>query len=176
MSGIKPSTGAVSDRNTAVAREVERLKRRVIWSERAGVDNWRQITFLYRVADRFGDRILGHSFCRGEIGASGCTTGCCCNCRPDVFASEQKVLDLLPKRLDNSGYCPFFNQARKNCGIYGVRPFACRVYFNLGSTVHYCRNPNDTTLLMFDSLKPHLERVLGAYMGGYVCGNSVPGE
>jgi Fe-S-cluster containining protein len=84
-----------------------------------------------------------------------------------VFAYEQKVLDLLPKRIDDSGYCPFFNLARKNCGIYGVRPFACRVYFNLGSTAHYCQNPNDVTLQLFDSLKPHLERILGPYQGGY---------
>jgi Fe-S-cluster containining protein len=84
-----------------------------------------------------------------------------------VFAYEQKVLDLLPKRLDASGYCPFFNLVRKNCGIYGVRPFACRIYFNLASSAHYCRNPNDTTLQLFDNLKPHLERILGAYLGGY---------
>jgi hypothetical protein len=167
MSGVVPTLGSAADREAAVAREVERLKRRVIWSERAGGDRGRQISFLYRTADRFGSRIFAHSFCRGEMGASGCSTGCCCRCRPDVFAYEQQVLDLLPKRRDASGYCPFFNLARKNCGIYGVRPFACRVYFNLGSTAHYCRNPNDTTLQLFDNLKPHLERILGAYAGGY---------
>jgi len=167
MSGIISIAGAVSGRETAVAREVEKLKRRVIWSERAGCDSWRQISFLYRAADRFGSRVFGHSFCRGEIGASGCSTGSCCRCRPDVFAYERKVLDLLPKRADASGYCPFFNRARKNCGIYGVRPFACRIYFNLGSTAHYCRNPDDTTLQLFDNLKSHLERILGEYQGGY---------
>jgi Fe-S-cluster containining protein len=167
MSGIIPITGKAVDREAAVTREIERLKRRVIWSERAGSDLGRQISFLYRSADRFGHLIFDHSFCRGEIGASGCSTGCCCNCRPDVFTYEQKVLDLLPKRTDASGYCPFFNLARRNCGIYGVRPFACRVYFNLAASSHYCRNPNDTTLQMFDNLKPHLERILGAYQGGY---------
>jgi hypothetical protein len=167
MSCIVSLAGVADDREAAVAREVERLKRRVIWSERAGGDSWRQISFLYRSADRFGSRIIDQSFCRGEIGASGCSTGCCCRCRPDVFAYEQKVLDLLPKRLDDSGYCPFFNLARRNCGIYGVRPFACRVYFNLASSAHYCRNPNDTTLQLFDNLKPHLERILGPYLGGY---------
>lgn len=167
MSCIVPVAGTAGVRKAAVAREIERLKRRVIWSERAGGDSWRQISFLYRAADRFGSRIFDHSFCRGEIGAGGCSTGCCCRCRPDVFAYEQRVLDLLPKRLDDSGYCPFFNLVRKNCGIYGVRPFACRIYFNLGSTAHYCRNPNDATLQMFDNLKHHLERILGAYRGGY---------
>lgn len=167
MSVIVPIAGVAATREQAVVREIEKLKRRVIWSERAGSDRWRQISFLYRVADRFGSRIFDHSFCRGEIGTHGCATGCCCRCRPDVFAYEQKVLDLLPKRLDSTEFCPFFNTVRKNCGIYGVRPFACRVYFNLGPTALYCRNPNDTTLLMFDSLKPHLERVLGAYAGGY---------
>ena len=167
MSCIAPMAGVADDREAAVEREVERLKRRVIWSERAGGDSWRQISFLYRAADRFASRIFDHSFCRGEISAVGCSTGSCCRCRPDVFAYEQQVLELLPKRLDNSGYCPFFNIAKKNCGIYGVRPFGCRVYFNLASSVHYCRNPNDTTLQLFDSLKPHLERILGAYLGGY---------
>jgi len=167
MSGIISLAGKADDREPVVAREIERLKRRVIWSERAGGDHGRQISFLYRAADRFGRRIFEHSFCRGEIGASGCSTGCCCRCRPDLFAYEQQVLDLLPKRSDTSGYCPFFNLVKRNCGIYGVRPFACRVYFNLGSTAHYCRNPNDTTLQLFDNLKPHLERVLGTYLGGY---------
>ena len=168
MSCFVPIAGGANDREAAVAREIEKLKRRVIWCERAGDDRWRQISFLYRAADRFGNRIFNHSFCRGEIQlAVGCSTGSCCLCRPDVFAYEQKVLELLPKRLDASGYCPFFNLVRKSCGIYGVRPFACRIYFNLGSTAHYCRNPNDTTLQLFDNLKPHLERILGAYRGGY---------
>jgi len=167
MSGIIDIAGKVAEPEVFIAREIERLKRRVIWSERAGDDSGRQLSFLYRAADRFGSRIFEHSFCRGEINAVGCSTGCCCRCRPDVFAYEQKVLDLLPKRIDDSGYCPFFNLVRKNCGIYGVRPFACRIYFNLGSTAHYCRNPNDTTLQLFDNLKPHLERILGAYQGGY---------
>lgn len=157
----------MTNRVAAIEREIERLKRRVIWCERAGNDRGRQISFLYRAADRFGSRVIGHSFCSGEMVASGCSTGCCCRCRPDVFAYEKQVLDLLPKRHDESGYCPFFNLTRKNCGIYGVRPFACRVYFNLASTAHYCRNPNETTLQLFDSLKPHLARVLGTYQGGY---------
>jgi Fe-S-cluster containining protein len=167
MSCIKPIAGKAADREAAVAREIEKLKRRVIWSERAGGDSWRQISFLYRSADRFGSRVFDHSFCSGEIGASGCSTGSCCRCRPDVFAYEQKVLDLLPKRPGASEYCPFFNIVRKNCGIYGVRPFACRVYFNLASSAHSCQNPNDMTLQMFDNLKRHLERVLGPYQGGY---------
>ena len=168
MSCFVPIAGVANDRESALAREVEKLKRRVIWCERAGNDIWRQISFLYRAADRFGSRIFDRSFCRGEIQQTvGCSTGACCHCRPDVFAYEQKVLDLLPKRLDSSGYCPFFNLVRKNCGIYGVRPFACRIYFNLGSTAHYCCNPNDMTLQLFDNLKSHLERILGAYMGGY---------
>ncbi len=166
MTVFGPFTG-VDGREALIAREIERLKRRVVWSERAGGDRSRQISFLYRAADSFSRRIFDHSYCRGEIGASGCSTGCCCRCRPDVFAYELQVLDLLPKRRDATGYCPFFNLAKKNCGIYGVRPFACRVYFNLGSTVHYCRNPNDVTLQLFDSLKPHLERILGGYQGGY---------
>ena len=168
MSCFVSIAGMAGDREAAVAREVEKLKRRVIWSERVGDDRWRQISFIYRAADRFGRRIFDHSFCRGKIQPTvGCSTGACCRCRPDVFAYEQRVLDLLPKRLDASGYCPFFNLARKNCGIYGVRPFACRIYFNLGATVHYCLNPNDATLQLFDNLKPHLERILGAYIGGY---------
>lgn len=168
MSCIIPIAGTAADREAAVAREIEKLKRRVIWSERAGSDHWRQISFLYRAADRFGSRIFGHSFCRGEINpAVGCATGSCCRCRPDVFDYEQKVLDLLPKRQGASGYCPFFNLIKKNCGIYGVRPFGCRIYFNLASSTYYCCNPNDTTLQLFDNLKPHLERILGAYQGGY---------
>lgn len=165
MSLIIPEITA--DREAAISREIEKLKRRVIWSERAGIDSWRQISFLYRSADRFGRQVYGQSFCGGELSTSGCSTGSCCRCRPDVFAYEKQVLDLLPKRIDTSGYCPFFNLARKNCGIYGVRPFACRVYFNLAASAHYCQNPNDTTLQLFDNLKPHLERILGPYIGGY---------
>jgi hypothetical protein len=167
MSGLVRKVITTAESEATVAREIERLKRRVIWCERAGGDHGRQISFLYRSADRFGRRIFDQTFCSGEIGAGGCSTGCCCRCRPDVFANEQQLLDLLPKRLDTSGYCPFFNLAKRNCGIYGVRPFACRVYFNLGSTAHYCRNPNDATLQLFDNLRPHLERILGGYRGGY---------
>ncbi len=152
---------------TLVLKEIERLKRRVIWIERAGGDEWRQISFLYRLADSFGRRLYGQSFCGGELGASGCSSGLCCRCRPDVFLYERQILDLLPKRIDASGYCPFFNLVRKNCGIYSVRPFACRVYFNLAVSAHYCQNPNDTTMQLFDSLKPHLARILGGYQGGY---------
>ncbi|MBE0598171.1 MAG: YkgJ family cysteine cluster protein [Desulfuromonadales bacterium] len=151
-----------------VRREIERLKRRVIWVERAGDDRWRRISFLYRVGDSFGSRLFPGTFCSSRIRPSiGCTTGSCCQCRPDVFEYEKAVLDLLPKRMDSAGYCPFFNLARRTCGIYGVRPFACRIFYNLGSSAHCCQNPTDLTLQLFDSLKPHLERVLGRYQGGY---------
>lgn len=39
--------------------------------------------------------------------------------------------------------------------------------FNLGANAHYCRNPNDTTLQLFDSLEPHLEMLPGPIRGGY---------
>jgi uncharacterized protein len=160
-----------ADGNTPAAvifREIEKLKRRVIWNERAGSERGRRLSFLYRSADRFGQRVYPHSFCHGETRiAVGCSTGACCQCRPDVFAAEQELLDLLPKRIDSSGYCPFFNLARRNCGIYGVRPFACRIYFNLAASPHSCRNPNDATLQLFANLKPHLEKILGPYCGGY---------
>ena len=146
---------------------MERLKRRVIWAERAGEDHWRRISFLYRVADRFGSTVFPHTFCHSETAGAGCATGCCCNCRPDVFTYEKEVLDLLPMRLEGVGYCPFFNLARRTCGIYGVRPFACRIYYNLASSGHYCQNPTDTMLQLFDSLKPHLGKILGPYQGGY---------
>ena len=158
----------VQDSSTLIPREIEKLKRRVIWADRAGNDRWRRISFLYRAADRFGSRVFPHTFCGGEVKSSdGCSTGSCCRCRPDVFAYEQEVLELMPKRVDGTGYCPFFNLTRRNCGIYGVRPFACRIYYNLAASSHYCQNPNDTTLQLFDSLKPHLEKVLGAYRGGF---------
>lgn len=160
-------SGSAAGREAAVILEIEKLKRRVIWYERAGSDSMSQISFIYRSADRFGRRIYGQSFCGGELGASGCSTGSCCRCRPDVFAYEKQVLDRLPKRRDETGYCPFFNLVRKNCSIYNFRPFACRIYFNLAASAHYCRNPNDMTLQLFDNLKPHLKRVLGAYAGGY---------
>jgi hypothetical protein len=152
---------------TTVARQIERLKRRVIWAERAGEDSWRQISFLYRVADRFGTVIYPLSFCRIESAAAGCASGSCCSCRPDVFAWEKEILDLLPKRKDPGGYCPFFNLTRRTCGIYGVRPFACRIYYNLSSSRHSCQNPAEAILQVFDTLRPHLERILGPYQGGY---------
>jgi Fe-S-cluster containining protein len=156
-----------STRHAIIAAEIERLKRRVIWAERAGEETARRITFLYRVADRFGSRVFPYSFCRTESAAGGCATGSCCGCRPDVFAREKELLDLLPKRTDPRGFCPFFNLARRNCGIYGVRPFACRIYYNIASTRHSCQNPADAMLQLFDSLKPHLEKVIGPYHGGY---------
>jgi uncharacterized protein len=150
-----------------VAREIERLKRRVIWAERAGEDPWRRISFLYRVADRFGSRVFPHTFCRTESAAAGCASGSCCGCRPDVFAREKELLDLLPKRKDPGGFCPFFNLVRRTCGIYAVRPFACRIYYNIASSRYSCQNPADAMLQLFDSLKPHLEEILGPYQGGY---------
>ena len=168
MFRLKPGTAGCNDPAAFIDREIEKLKRRVIWCERAGNERGRQVSFLYRCADRFGQRLYPLSFCHGETKISvGCSTGACCQCRPDVFVTEQNLLDLLPQRIDNSGYCPFFNLTLKNCGIYGVRPFACRIYFNLAASAHSCRNPNETTLQLFDNLKPHLEKILGPYLGGY---------
>jgi len=150
-----------------ITREIERLKRRVINADLAGADRWRQISFLYRAADRFSRRVFAKTFCHNEQSQTGCATGECCKCRPDVFAYEKSVLDLLPKRVDDTGYCPFFNLAKRNCGIYQVRPFACRVYYNLAKTSYYCQNPNDQTLQLLDGVKRHLERILGPYAGGY---------
>ncbi|CAH2030094.1 YkgJ family cysteine cluster protein [Trichlorobacter ammonificans] len=152
---------------TRVVREIERLKRRVVWAERAGKEPERQIAFLYRAADRFGSRLFAQSFCRTEAGGSGCATGSCCCCRPDVFAWERTILDLLPQQRDNNGFCPFFNQVRRNCGIYGMRPFACRIYYNVAASRHSCRNPAEVMLGLFAFLKPHLERIIGPYQGGY---------
>jgi uncharacterized protein len=148
-------------------REIERLKSRVVQAQRAG-DRSRQISFLYRSAERFSRRVFARSFCHTEMSLrSGCSTGCCCKCSPDVFACEREVLELLPKREDDSGYCPFFNLSKRTCGVYGVRPFACRVYYNFGTSRYYCQNPNDRTLQLFDGLKRHLEQVLGPYASGF---------
>lgn len=155
------------DGSALVARELERLKSRVINADRAGDDRFRQISFLYRAADRFSRRVFAGTFCVREQDHTGCATGECCKCRPDVFSYEKSVLDLLPKRSDLSGYCPFFNLSKRTCGIYQVRPFACRVYYNLATSAHYCQNPNDATLEILDGLKRHLEKVLGPYFGGY---------
>lgn len=151
-----------------VTRELDRLKRRIILASRTGGDSWRQISFLYRAADSFSKRVFADSFCHREMDLSGCTTGQCCKCRPDVFQYEKRVLDLLPKRSDDSGFCPFFNLSKRTCGIYGVRPFACRVYYNFANSAYYCQNPNDATLQVFDGVKRHLELVLGPYLGGYL--------
>lgn len=152
-----------------VARELERLKRRIILADRAGGDRWRQISFLYRAADSFSRQVFTRSFCHTEMsGTAGCKTGQCCKCRPDVFAYEKSVLDLLPKRTDDTGFCPFFNLSKRTCGVYGVRPFACRIYYNFATSISYCQNPNDATLQVFDGVKRHLERILGRYAGGYL--------
>lgn len=153
--------------STALEQALEHLKRSVINADRAGADRSRQIAFVYRAADRFGRRAFPHTFCVQDQDHTGCATGECCKCRPDVFAYEKQVLDLLPKRNDNSGYCPFFNLTKRTCGIYQMRPFACRVYYNLAHSRHYCQNPNDETLQILDSVKRHLERILGPYCGGY---------
>lgn len=151
-----------------ILREIERLKRRIIWAERAGAERERQIAFVYRSADRFGRKVYPHTFCHDFTASGvGCDTGICCRCRPDVFAFEYEILSRLPQRRDHRDYCPFFNLTRKNCGIYAVRPLACRLYFNLAASAHACRNPNDTTLNLFAGLKPHLERILGPYQGGF---------
>jgi len=150
-----------------IDRELERLKRRVLNLERAGADRSRQLTFLYRAADRFGRRVFAHTFCVQDQDHTGCATGACCKCRPDVFAHEKALLDLLPQRSDDAGYCPFFNLAKRTCGIYQVRPFACRIYYNLAQSRYYCQNPNDQTLELLESLKRHLEAILGPYRGGY---------
>ena len=159
---VKPA-----DVEALIEREIERLKRRVITADRAGADKWRQISFLYRAADSFSRRVFAGTLCHTEQDHTGCATGNCCRCRPDVFAYEKSVLDLLPKRMDDTGYCPFFNLSKRNCGIYQVRPFACRIYYNLGCSSYYCQNPNDQTLQIFDGVKRHLERILGPYAGGY---------
>lgn len=160
------------ERGGEVLLEGERLKRRVIRAGRLDGDRWRQIALLYRLADAYGTRVFPRSFCHGMAGSpDGCVTGACCACKPDVFAYERELLDRLPKRLANVGtYCPFFNRAKKNCGIYAVRPFACRVYYNVASSRLSCQNPAEGTLQLFESLKRHVEEILGPYVGGYVPG------
>jgi uncharacterized protein len=152
---------------SAAAGELEQLKRRIVNADRAGSERGRRMSYLYRAADRFSRRLFPATFCAGIQDQSGCATGQCCRCRPDVFSYEKEVLDLLPKRLDDSGYCPFFNRAKHICGIYQVRPLACRIYYNLGSSAYYCQNPNDATLHLLDALKRHVEQILGPYLGGY---------
>jgi uncharacterized protein len=155
-------------RNEVVIRELERLKLRIIQADRAGGDRWRRISFVYRAADRFSRRVFAGSFCDEQSRTDGCQTGQCCKCRPDVFEYEKSVLDLLPKRVDETGFCPFFNLSKRTCGVYGVRPFACRVYYNFAASHYYCQNPNDLTMQVFDGVKRHLERILGPYAGGYL--------
>uniref|UniRef100_C6E6E2 YkgJ family cysteine cluster protein n=1 Tax=Geobacter sp. (strain M21) TaxID=443144 RepID=C6E6E2_GEOSM len=150
-----------------VARELERLKKHLVNADRAGADRSRRISFVYRAAESFSRRVFESSLCRAESEGAGCKTGQCCKCSPDVFAREKELLDLLPKRLDDSGFCPFFNLKKRNCGIYGVRPFACRIYYNFAPSSYYCQNPNDLTLQLFDGVRRHLEQVLGPYRGGY---------
>ena len=159
-----PAQSIASD---PVLLEIERLKRRVNWIERAGNDQGRRIAFLYRVADRFSSRVFPRTFCFTEAAVNGCVTGSCCRCRPDVFGWEKTILDLLPKQPDNGGFCPFFNRIRRNCGIYGMRPFACRIFYNIVPSRHSCQNPAEAILRLFDTLKPHLEKVIGPYHGGY---------
>lgn len=154
--------------NEGAEREGERLKRRIVRLGSMTGDRWRQIAVLYRLADRYGERLFPHTFCHGMVSGDGCRTGACCACRPDVFAWERELLDRLPKRLAGGGeYCPFFNRAKRNCGIYGVRPFACRIYFNQAASRFSCCNPTDLTLNLFDSLKRHVAVILGPYAGGY---------
>ena len=161
--------GQENNMDDAIERELDRLKRLIINAERAGADRWRQISFLYRAADSFSGRVFARSFCHAEASRSaGCNTGQCCKCRPDVFEYEKSVLDLLPKRVDDSGFCPFFNLSKRTCGVYGVRPFACRIYYNFAPSSYYCQNPTDLTLQLFDGVKRHLERILGPYAGGYL--------
>lgn len=162
-----------SRRHERLRLEGEKLKRRILHLERFAAEPGARIALLYRLADNFGRRMFPHSLCGQRIGRhSGCETGDCCRCRPDVFAYEMQVLDLLPKRIDNSGYCPFFNPAKRTCGVYGVRPFACRIFYNTGSSTHSCQNPADETLQLFDGLKRHVEQVLGRYQGGYEPGGA----
>ena len=168
MSGSHPHMfSSVMGGAVPVALEMERLKRRIVWAERAGEDQGRRIAFIYRAAERFGRLVFPLSFCHTDAAAAGCVTGSCCRCRPDVFAWEKTILDLLPQKKDNDGFCPFFNRTRRNCGIYGMRPFACRVYYNTAKSRHSCQNPADNMLGLFAALKPHLEKVLGPYQGGY---------
>jgi hypothetical protein len=157
-----------------IEREGERLKRRIIRLGSMSGDRWRQIAALYRLADSYGNRIFRHSFCHSMAGSAttGCVTSTCCSCQPDIFVYEQQLLERLPKRLASVGsYCPFYNRAKKNCGIYDVRPFACRIYYNLAASRLSCQNPTDETLQIFDLLKRHVAVILGPYVGGYIPGS-----
>ena len=149
-------------------QEGERLRRRILHLGRFRRERPEQVALLYRLADSYGRRVFPYSLCHGKISAySGCETGECCQCRPDVFASEKRVLDLLPKKAENGGWCPFFNHRRRTCGIYGVRPFACRIYYNVAPSRHYCQSPAEETLRLFDAVKRHVEEFLGPHLGGY---------
>ncbi len=163
--------GGTSGRAEQTQREAERLTRRILHIDRFGRDRWWQMALLYRLADGYGKRVFLHSLCRVKVSAhSGCLTGECCRCRPDVFALEKDLLDRLPKPLDPAPYCPFFNLAKKTCGIYGVRPFACRIYYNVATSRYHCQNPEEATLHLFETLKRHVEKVLGPHLGGYQVG------
>ena len=41
------------------------------------------------------------------------------------------------------------------------------VYYNIASSLHTCQNPADAMLGLFDTLKPHLKKILGPYHGGF---------
>lgn len=148
--------------------EGERLKRRVILLGGSKLDSRQRAALLYRLVDRYGRRLYPASFCHTLVGTDGCSTGECCQCRPDIFHLEKERLDALPKQWPNGGYCPFFDHVGKGCSIYADRPFACRLYFNVARSRFSCLNPADETLMLFDNLKRHLEPILGAYLGGYL--------
>ena len=115
------------------------------------------MAFLYRSANPFANPGCPPLLLpwRNEA-AVGCTTGNCCQCRPDVFAYEQEVLELLPQTVDHTGYCPFFNLARRHCGITASGRSPCRI-FTISPPPLITAKTGRKRRCMYDNLKPHLE-------------------
>ncbi|HHP0492490.1 YkgJ family cysteine cluster protein [Vibrio harveyi] len=110
-----------------------------------GLPDKKLLALLTEVADQILiDEISPFAVCR-----KGC--GACCKLPVHVSSVEAKLIasysgrtmkklkktKLIPDKVLQDDYCPFFDTSSKVCSIYEIRPLSCRLYSSLDH-YEYC--------------------------------------
>ncbi|HAV1520184.1 TPA: YkgJ family cysteine cluster protein [Vibrio parahaemolyticus] len=104
---------------------------------------------LLKLLTEVADQILLDEISPFAVCRKGC--GTCCKFPVHVSSIEAKIIasysgktmkklkktTLIPEKVLQDDYCPFFDKSSKACSIYEVRPLSCRLYSSLDH-YEYC--------------------------------------
>lgn len=133
-----------------------------------------KLRYMWDAADRINEIVTPHSACR-----NGCSH--CCHIAVIISHTEADAISrhtgIKAKKVkgrpeENSTSiqkyfgkaCPFLKKGK--CSIYEVRPFACRMMFNLSETPSLCDTavkPEDSAVAIMDLSQLEQARVFAFY-------------